>query len=81
MGPIGTCTSICILQIEKIDCNLVIGLLAVALYAGALCAGALWAAHFKLNMEKDFYTIGIFKFSICFLLFKEVVFQYVRLLY
>ena len=56
-------TSIWFFWIEKITCNFEIGLLAGALLAGALLAGALlagvllawalWAAHSKLNMEKD----------------------------
>ena len=71
-GFLGTCTSIYFLWIEKIGC------------CPFGCCPFGWgplAAYFKLNMEKDFYTIDTFKFSTCLLLFKEVVFQYVRLLH
>ena len=33
--------------------KLAVALLAIALFAGVLLARALWAAHFKLDMEKD----------------------------
>jgi len=39
--------------------------LAVALLAVALLAVALLIDHFKLDMEKDFYIIDIFKFPLC----------------
>ena len=35
------------------------------LSAGALFAGALFAAHFKLDMEKDFYIIDISRSPLC----------------
>ena len=35
------------------------------LSADAFLAGALLTAHFKLDMEKDFYIIDIFKFPLC----------------
>ena len=38
---------------------------AGALLAGALLAGALLTAHFKLDMEKDFYIIDIFRSPLC----------------
>ena len=44
---------------------LAVALLAVALLAVALLAVALLIDHFKLDMEKDFYIIDIFKFPLC----------------
>ena len=38
---------------------------AGALLAVALLADALLIDHFKLDMEKDFYIIDIFKFPLC----------------
>ena len=35
------------------------------LSAGAFLAVALLIDHFKLDMEKDFYIIDIFKFPLC----------------
>ena len=40
-------------------------LLAVALLAGASLAVALLTTHFKLDMEKDFYIIDIFRSPLC----------------
>ena len=38
---------------------------AGALLAGALLAVALLTTHFKLDMEKDFYIIDIFRSPLC----------------
>ena len=38
---------------------------AGALLAVALLADALLIDHFKLDMEKDYYVIDIFKFPLC----------------
>ena len=38
---------------------------AGALLAGTLLADALLIDHFKLDMEKDFYIIDIFKLPLC----------------
>ena len=38
---------------------------AGALLAGALSAVALLTTHFKLDMEKDFYIIDIFRSPLC----------------
>ena len=38
---------------------------AGTLLTGALSAIALLTTHFKLDMEKDFYIIDIFKFPLC----------------